>query len=393
VRSWHGDPHFNHDPRRLGKLVATALAGAWRASPPPHPPSFSPAALTEITPLLLRTGAASLGWWRVRSSELHTATAAHELRQAYRMYTLQAGRKEDQIVQAITLLRSAGVEPLLVKGWAVARLYPERGLRPYGDIDLCVRPEQYAVATAALAAPAAETVVVDLHEGLRQLHRPSLDEVYERSRLVPLGDVDVRILGAEDHLRYMCVHMLQHGAYRALWLCDIGVVLESLPNDFDWEYLMRGDRRCADWVASTVGLAHQLLGARLDGIPLAERARPLPKWLLPSVLRQWSRGEHYMDSVPSMAYALRHPTQLLKALRLRWPNPIEATVRVGGPFNELPRLPFQLAECVSRTAYFISQVPTLVRQRSLRPVGGWGAAPVATGGGKKGALIGVRIKD
>ena len=318
----------------------------------------------------------------MRSSELGTTPAAHELRQAYRMYTLQAGRKEDQIVRAITLLRSAGVEPLLVKGWAVARLYPERGLRPYGDIDLCVRPEQYAVAVTALAAPGAETIVVDLHKGLPQLHRPSLDKVYERSQLVRLGDVDVRILGTEDHLRYMCVHMLQHGAYRGLWLCDVAVVLESLPKDFDWAYLLRGDRRCADWVASSVGLAHQLLGARLDGIPPAERTRSLPRWLLPSVLRQWSIGEHYMDSVPSMAYALRHPTQLLKALRLRWPNPIQATVRVGGPFNELPRLPFQLAECVSRTAYFITQVPSMVRQRSIRPVGGWGTPPIAKKGGE-----------
>ena len=299
------------------------------------------------------------------------------------MYTLQAGRQERQIIQAITLLRSAGVEPLLVKGWAVARLYPERGLRPYGDIDLCVRPEQYASAVAALAAPAAETVVVDLHEGLQQLHRPSVDDVYERSQLVPLGDVDVRILGPEDHLRYMCIHMLGHGAYRALWLCDIAVVLESLPEDFDWEYLLRGDRRPAEWVASSVCLAHKLLGARLDGIPVAERAGHLPGWLLPSVLRQWSIGEHYMDSVPSMAYSFRHSAQLLKALRLRWPNPIQATVHVRGPFNELPRLPFQLLECVRRTAYFVTQVPTLVRQRSLRAVGGWGSPPVATGEGKR----------
>jgi len=29
-----------------------------------------------------------------------------------------------------------GVEPILGKGWAIARLYPERGMRPYGDIDL-----------------------------------------------------------------------------------------------------------------------------------------------------------------------------------------------------------------------------------------------------------------
>ncbi|MCH8934562.1 MAG: nucleotidyltransferase family protein [Gemmatimonadetes bacterium] len=379
--SWHRAIRLHKltgTPGDSGKLVASVLAGAWRASPPPPPSSLSPAALIEVTPLLLGTGAGGLGWWRVRSSELRTSTAAHELRQAYRLYTLQARRQEPQIVQAITLLRSAGVEPLLVKGWAVARLYPERGLRPYGDIDLCVPPEQHAVALAALAAPAAETVVVDLHKGLPELHRPSLDDVYERSQLVPLGDVDVRILGPEDHLRYMCIHMLRHGAYRALWLCDIAVVLESLPQDFDWEYLLQGDRRHAGWVASTVCLAHQLLGARLDGIPVAERARHLPRWFVPSVLSQWSIEEHYMAS-PSMAYSFLHPAQLLGALRLRWPNPIQATVGVGGPFNELPRWPFQLWECVLRTTHFLTQVPTLFRQRSLRPVG---RGEHATTGGK-----------
>ena len=365
-------------------LVASLVAGAWRASPPPPPPSLSLADLTEVTPLLLRTGAASLAWWRVRSSELGTSEVAHELRQAYRLYTLQAGRQERQIVQAITRLRSAGVEPLLVKGWAVARLYAQRGLRLYGDIDLCVRPEQYASAVAALAAPGggAEPVIVDLHAGLWQLHRPSLDDVYERTQLVPLGDFEVRILGPEDHLRYICVHMLQHGAYRSMWLCDIAVLLESLPDGFDWGYLLRGDPRPANWVASAVCLAHQLLGARLDGVPLAERDRRLPRWLLPAVLSQWSKEDHYMDS-PSMAYSLRHPAQLPKALRLRWPNPIQATVRVGGSFNEVPRLPFQLWECVLRAVHFITQVPTLVRERSLRPVGGSGTASGAIGGGER----------
>ena len=373
MSSSHPAPHRDNDPRRLGRLVASILSRAWRASPPPPPSSLSPAALAEVTPLLLGTGAASLAWWRARSSELSTCAAAHELRQAYRLYTLDAGRQEQKIVQAITRLRSAGVEPLLVKGWAVARLYAQRGLRHYGDIDLCVRPEQYAAAAAALAAPAAETVIVDLHEGLPQFHRASLDDVYERSQLVPLGDVDVRILGNEDHLRYMCMHMLRHGLHRATWLCDVAVVLESLPEDFDWEYLLGGDRRRADWVASTVCLAHHLLGARLDGIPTAERARHLPRWLVPSVLKQWSLLDHYILDSQSMAYSLRHPAHLLRAIRLRWPNPIQATVGVGGPFNALPRLPFQLWECVSRTTHFITQVPALVRERSFRPVGGSGS--------------------
>ena len=85
-----------------------------------------------------------------------------------------------------------------------------------------------------------------------------------------------------------------------------------------------------------------------------------------------------MDS-PSMAYSFLHPAELLRALRLRWPNPIQATVGVGGPFNELPRWPFQLWECVLRTAHFLTQVPTLIRQRSLRPVG---RGEHATTGGK-----------
>jgi hypothetical protein len=42
----------------------------------------------------------------------------------------------------------------------------------------------------------------------------------------------------------------------------------------------------------------------------------------------------------------------LRGLLVRWPNPVEATVGVGGPFNGVPRLPFQVADCVLRAAQF-----------------------------------------
>ena len=360
-----------------GGLVASVLAGSWRQPPPP--PSISPAELAEVAPVLLSTGSASLGWWRIRHSDLRATSPASELQQAYRMHTLQAARHEQHVVTAITLLRSAGVEPLLVKGWAIARLYPERGLRPYGDIDLCVRPEQHSVALEVLGAATVDVGAVDLHKGLHELHRPSLDEVYDRSEVVRLVDADVRILGPEDHLRYVCMHMLRHGAYRALWLCDVAVMLESLPEAFDWDYLLSGDRRRSDWVVCAIGLAHRLLGARVDGFPVAQRARQLPRWLAPSVLRQWSLHTHYMNT-PSLAYCMRHPTQIPRALRLRWPNPIQATVGVGGAFNELPRLPFQLGECFLRAAHFTTQLPRLIRQRSVDAVGRGDHAPVVTDG-------------
>ena len=68
---------------------------------------------------------------------------------------------------------------------------------------------------------------------------------------------------------------------------------------------------------------------------------------------------------PSMAFVLRHPAGTLKALRLRWPNPIQATVGVGGPFNSLPRLPFQIGECLVRTLRFARQLPNLIHGKSF----------------------------
>jgi len=347
----------SRDEIQRGTWVAGALAGAWRPSPPPL--RLSPAALAEVAPLLLGSGGAALGWWRIRSSELRTWPPAFRLQQAYRLHTLQAAIHEREITQAIRLLRSSGIEPLMAKGWAVTRLYPEPGLRPYGDIDLCVRPEQHAAAAAALRSPAAQGCPVDLHPGFFGRKDRTFDQLYARSRLVRLGEVELRILGPEDHLWFLCMHMLSHGAWRPLWLCDIGAALESRPPDFDWVRCLGGNKRRSDWVACALGLAHQLLGAQVDDTPAAWRANHLPRWLVPTVLRQWGGG--YGQREPIVTY-LRHPAGVLKALRLCWPNPILATVEVGGPFNELPRLPFQLGQCVSRTTQIAAQLAGSLRK-------------------------------
>jgi putative nucleotidyltransferase-like protein len=344
-----------------GDWIARVLAGAWRASFPP--PGVPPHALDDITPLLLQMGGAALGWWRVRHSELSQSRAAFQLRQAYRLHTLQAALHERRIVRDIDRLQRAGVEPLLGKGWAVARLYPEPGLRPYGDIDLCVPPAQHAAARIALRGPGSPGSSVDLHSGLSRpragqafswLDDRSLDELYERSEPIPIGEVEVRVLGPEDHLRLLCLHMLSHGARRPLWLCDIGAALEARPADFDWDWFLNGDPRRTDWAIGALGLAHQVLGARLDDTPIAERAQRLPRWLVPTVLRQWGRG--YRLHMP-MARFLRHPTGLPSELRHHWPNGIEGTVGVRGRFNEWPRLPFQLGAGALRTAQFLLDLP------------------------------------
>ena len=344
-----------------GALVAKALAGAWREKPPASDLTLEE--LTTVAPLLLGSGAGALGWWRVRDTLLRATPVARELQQAYQFHTIRAALHEREIQEVIALLRASNVEPILIKGWAVARLYPETGLRPYGDIDLCFRPQHLAQAGAIFDHPAHHKYHLDLHEGFAKFDHVSADRLYADSELVKLGDTGVRVLRMEDHLRILCTHLLGHGAYRPLWLCDVAAMLESRSANFDWDRCLSDDRRTAGWVACTIGLAHRLLGVEMDDIPAAVRARNLPGWLLAHVLKQWqvpyaTRQSHLqMRYDRPMTYHLLHPAGAIDALRRRWPDPLEATIKLRGAFNPLPRLPFQLGYGLLRAARFLAELP------------------------------------
>ena len=327
------------DRARLGELVAAVLAGSWRALPPRL--NIHEREIGEITPLLLGSGSASLAWWRIRCDDVSTSPAVQGLKQAYLLHTLRAAVHERDTVAAISTLRSAGVEPLLIKGWAVARLYPKRGLRPYGDMDVLIGLPQQRAARLALATVPRLSTPIDLHTHLDPLDRRGIDDLYAHSRPARLGDVEVRVLGPEHQLRLLCLHLLKHGGRRPLLLCDVGLMLESVPRDFDWDYCLGADPLCANWVVSVLRLAHEILGARLDSAPEGVRGRVLPDWVVPEVLRQWGTG---MDSyLMHIEGYLRHPSAIPRGVRRWWPNGLDATVRFRIPIDEMPILSLQAA--------------------------------------------------
>ena len=346
-----------------GSLIAQVLAGSWRQSPSPL--EISVEELDAVAPSLLKSGAAALAWKRVSQSELRGSPAALELEQAYRLHALQSAIHEREIKDVLALLGRAGIEPVLVKGWAVARLYRESGLRPYGDIDLCVNPEQFAAAKAVLSNEANDRQV-DLHRGFAKLDTRTWNELYARSQLLKIEDVEVRVLGPEDHLRALCFHFLREGAWRALWLCDIAVAVESRPAGFDWDLFMGRDAKRREWFACSIALAHHLLKADLDGAPEAIAKTRLPAWLVPAVLKAWEvRAMLRRHSTP-MTNLWRHPAYALrpKNLRTHWPNAIEGTIGVNGRFNEMPRLPFQIGNCAVRAMDFLRHLPSMLRADS-----------------------------
>jgi hypothetical protein len=80
-----------------------------------------------------------------------------------------------------------------------------------------------------------------------------------------------------------------------------------------------------------------------------------------NVLQQWNRP--FAIHQPPMSHPIpmtdlfRHPSGLIEGLRQRWPNPIIATISVNGRFNNLPRLPYQMANCFSRIGRLIFGSP------------------------------------
>jgi Uncharacterised nucleotidyltransferase len=332
----------------VGRLVAESLSGAWRASPPL--PTTSSLELERLCPLLLRSGAGALAWCKLRNSELGLSPIADQLHQAYRLQSLRGALHERSLKNAITRLRDVGVEPIVVKGWSIARVYPEIAMRPYCDLDLCVLPDHHAKASEALKTIEGLRTNVDLHVGFGKFYDDRTDDIFARSRLVKLDNVDVRVLCEEDNMRYLCMHLLRHGAVRPLWLCDIGVAIESRADEFDWDRCLAGSRREADWVGSAIGIASHLLGVSVKGTPFSNRAQNLPGWLVRAVLRDWGiafRSPHQVRAI--LSRPLRLLGDLPGELIRHWPNPIEATMTLRGPLNRLPRLPFQIGHVVSRT--------------------------------------------
>jgi hypothetical protein len=290
-----------------GAGVAAVLAGSWRAEPPPFHPE--PEALATVIPLLMQGTAAPLAWRRLRTTSIDSFRPARPLRQAYRTHALESAGHELHLQEVLPLLRAAGVEPILVKGWSVARLYPETGLRPYCDLDLCVGPDQLAIAMTVLSNFDSRRLSVELHRGIPDLKDRTWREAYRRSRLARLGDVDVRVLCPEDSFRLLCLHLMRHGSCAPLPLCDLAVCLESQAADFDWDYCLSGNRARAAWIRCWAALACRLLGARPTDPALAARLGNPPAWLGPAVLARWARPlreSNWLDPVKA-AYRRRLP--------------------------------------------------------------------------------------
>jgi hypothetical protein len=304
--------------------------------------------------LLLATGAAALAWRRIELLNF-TGRPFSDLKDAYRLHLINAAVHDVNTQDIFRRVNAANLEAVLFKGWALARLYPDAGLRPYGDIDLWVSPEKLDQLYGALPSGKDYAYCVEPHAAFFPQYGRSFEDVWNRSQSLQINGVPIRVPGDEDHLRFICLHFLYHGGWRPLWLCDVALMVEGAGSDFDWDYCLNENRKHADWIACVIGLAHQLLDADVSGTPVQQRAETLPRWLPEAVLRQWGEGpgmsfaENLSFSIPRR---LLNPTGLFESLREHYRNPIQASVEMNAWFSYTPRSLFQVGSVFLRIPEF-----------------------------------------
>lgn len=351
--------------QETGDLIARSLRRSWEPDPALELPP--PECLARALPEFARGGGTMLLYHRLRAAPAHAPDLLERLRGQYRIELLNARRRERCLAETVQLLRDHGVEPLLIKGWAVARLYPDAALRPYGDLDLCVADSNYDRAYEVLRGRENPVAPVELHAASGAQGDLRYASLFERSDTVTLHGVEIRIPSEEEHLRLMALHLLGHGAWRPMWLCDLGVAVEHRSAGFDWDRCLHGNRRLSHWVLTALALAGDLLGARLNDTPAAGLQRQLPGWMRGEVLEAWGRAHGAnMDVGPGVHLADGNLRGFLHSLHAYRRNGIQASFELRAPANGFLRLPIRIAATLARVPAALGKVVQYRRDANRR---------------------------
>src|SRR5262249_19086335 len=155
------------------------LTRAWDSESPT--PELTAAALEASLPIILPSGCGALAWWRLRRHPLAKSPPATQFHDAYRQHAIETAVAERAITQGLSVLRRAKLDPILCKGWSVARYYPSPDLRPLGDVDLYLPAGERQRAHDSLASASIDDMVdVDIEN--HDLVNFESDELYARSR-------------------------------------------------------------------------------------------------------------------------------------------------------------------------------------------------------------------
>lgn len=250
-----------------------------------------------------------------------------------------------EMMRLVRLFDGAEVPVVPLKGPALAAsIYSRFSLRPAGDIDFLVHPEDLRAGAETLKASGYEPytepseaveleaaqlgreffneergVVAELHGYfLNTVHQFELEPeaVWTRLGETNLDGRQIPRLSAEDTMLYLCAHGGKHWYERLKWLCDIAELLRS-DVEIAWPVLRARAKKLRSERLLWLGclLSHELLQAPVppDLVAEARRDRAVPR--LARQVTEWFFTEPFKKE-PSIALYRFH-LQMREAWRDR----------------------------------------------------------------------------
>lgn len=260
----------SHTPA-VGQLLSIVRASLWQTPADSTPFAGGAADWDEIGRLAMLQTVGPLAAEGAMTLPPHLLPPKEWLRKGYAM--VQRNRHTHRLLdscvaEAFTTLTAAGLHPVLLKGQAYARAYPDPTLRQCGDIDIYVGPEDYRAAFEAARRAGWESkdvfipeakhygcslrgVKIELHRAACQLASDTADRRFaewSHARLAPgrqsvtIGGAAIDIPAPMFDVIFVFLHLYHHfltGGIGLRHLCDWTMLLHSRARDIDRQELKR----------------------------------------------------------------------------------------------------------------------------------------------------------
>lgn len=281
-----------------------------------------------------REGLAPLVYYYAREAERQSAMPDQARSLLAGVYHEVLARNTLFLERLNVFVRAMGTLPLIIlKGACLAReIYPSPGLRPFSDLDVIVRPENFAEAAACLqgmnysplgvlpekpdANPSGLNSVLFQareHDPAFHLHwhvfnstSPKyahadldMDSLWSAARPCAEGGM---ILSQEHLLLHLAEHALRHSFDRMILLRDLTEVILKAGTAMDWDRVAADGRRfgLAFPVHASLALAREMAGAAVPASTLADLLPQGGGWgekLFLSLTRRGRRGPEWCNLV------------------------------------------------------------------------------------------------
>lgn len=295
------------------------------------------------------------------ASTAEQATSNVSQTDARRWNILQRRVQEIRTVEAVQFLRTHGIEPIVIKGVAAARYYPENETRPSVDVDLAVSADQFITALELSESAEADGIPIDLHRELRHLDTVAWNDLLRNAVDLRLTDGTVKVLRPEDDLRILCVHWLTDGGVYEQRLWDIYYGIAGRDAGFDWDrFLTTVSPRRQRWIECVLGLTAKCLDLDLTGTPVEGAEKRLPEWLVRTVEREWAAE---IKPLPLEASLFDRSMLIAQVKRRMRPNPIYATIDCEGSLDASTRVFYQIRNGIGRIPSSVRRISRALQAR------------------------------